>query len=68
MTTFALLWGAGILAYGTHNMSYSHSDEDVQKLLSAYDDAFGIIRSAIRMRNLDAQLRCEPLQPLFKVR
>lgn len=62
------IFARGILAYGTHNMSYSHSDEDVQKLLSTYDDVFGIIRSAIRMRNLDAQIRCEPLQPLFKVR
>ena len=33
----------GILTLGVHNMMYAHSDEDVQKLLSVYDEVFPLL-------------------------
>jgi glutamate-1-semialdehyde 2,1-aminomutase len=58
----------GILTLGSHNMSYAHSDADVSALLAAYDEVFVIMRDAIASGTVLKQLRCEPLQPLFRVR
>jgi glutamate-1-semialdehyde 2,1-aminomutase len=58
----------GILTLGTHNMSYAHSEEDVERLLAAYREVVPILGEAVRHRALKQLLKCEPLQPLFKVR
>lgn len=58
----------GILTFGTHNISYAHSDQDVQALLSAYDEIFALLVSVVENRSLDQALACKPLEPLFKVR
>jgi glutamate-1-semialdehyde 2,1-aminomutase len=58
----------GILTLGTHNMSYSHSDADIEKLLHCYDEFFSIIKDVIMNSCLDKYLRCKPLEPLFKLR
>jgi glutamate-1-semialdehyde aminotransferase/spore coat polysaccharide biosynthesis protein SpsF (cytidylyltransferase family) len=58
----------GVLILATHNMSYSHTDQDVSKLLSVYDEVFGIISQAIKKGDLEKQLQCKPLEPLFKLR
>lgn len=62
------MFSRGILTIGTHNMSYSHSDEDLEKLFVAYAEVIPILVDALRHRKLESLLRCEPLQPLFKVR
>lgn len=62
------MFARGILTIGSHNMSYSHSDADLDRLMSAYGEVIPLLTEAIRGRKLEAQLRCEPLQPLFKVR
>ncbi|MNX24307.1 3-aminobutyryl-CoA aminotransferase [compost metagenome] len=62
------LFARGVLAYGTHNLSYSHSDADVEALLKAYDEVFALLAKAVREKALGQLLKCEPLQPLFKVR
>ncbi|WP_368655546.1 aminotransferase class III-fold pyridoxal phosphate-dependent enzyme [Castellaniella ginsengisoli] len=62
------MFARGILTIGTHNMSYSHTDADVQKLLQAYREVVPILVSAVRRGKLEAMLRCKPLEPLFKVR
>ena len=33
----------GILTVGTHNLSFAHSEDDVEMLLTAYDEVLGII-------------------------
>ena len=33
----------GILTMGVHNMMYTHSDEDIDKLLSVYDEVFPML-------------------------
>ena len=58
----------GILTFGTHNMSYSHSDADIAYLLQTYDEVFAIIQKAITTDSLSKDLRCKPLEPLFKLR
>jgi glutamate-1-semialdehyde 2,1-aminomutase len=58
----------GILTFGTHNISYSHSDADIAALLKAYGEVFPLLAVAVRERKLEAMLRCKSLEPLFKVR
>jgi glutamate-1-semialdehyde 2,1-aminomutase len=58
----------GILTIGTHNMSYAHSNEDVEALLRAYDEVLPILRDVAINKATAQHLRCDVLQPLFKVR
>lgn len=58
----------GIIAVGTHNVSFAHSDADVAKLLTAYDEVFPILRDAVENKAIRQYLRCEPLVPLFRLR
>jgi glutamate-1-semialdehyde 2,1-aminomutase len=62
------IFARGILSYGTHNMTYAHTDDDVAQLLSVYDEVFSILADAVARNEVDARLRCEPLVPLFAVR
>ena len=56
----------GILTLGTHNMSYSHSDLDIQLLLKAYDEVLPLIKDSVDNRKMQEYLRCMPIVPLFK--
>lgn len=58
----------GILTLGTHNLSYAHTEEDIDRLLQAYDNLFPEMRRAVDGGRLIEALRCEPLRPLFRVR
>jgi glutamate-1-semialdehyde 2,1-aminomutase len=49
-------------------MSYAHSDADVQFALDVYDEVFPVLREAVHNKAIRQYLKCEPLQPLFKVR
>jgi glutamate-1-semialdehyde 2,1-aminomutase len=62
------IFARGVLSLGSHNMSFAHSDEDVAQLLDTYDAVFPVLRDAITGGTLGAQLRCDTLQPVFKVR
>jgi glutamate-1-semialdehyde 2,1-aminomutase len=58
----------GLLVIGTHNMSYAHSDAEVQHLLSVYDEVFPVLRAAVDDKGLDRLLLTKPLESLFKLR
>jgi glutamate-1-semialdehyde 2,1-aminomutase len=58
----------GFLSLGTHNMSYSHSEDDVDRLSDAYEEIFPLLREAVANHAVRQYLKCEPLQPRFKVR
>jgi glutamate-1-semialdehyde 2,1-aminomutase len=58
----------GILAFGTHNISYAHDDDDIAALLAAYDEVIPLLVAGVREKSLESMLRCAPLEPLFKVR
>ncbi len=62
------VFSRGILTLGTHNMSYAHTEADCEKLLSTYDQVFGMLREVIEKRSLDRVLHTKVLEPLFKVR
>lgn len=58
----------GILTYGSHNINYSHSDSDLEKLFSAYEEVVAMLVTAVNEQSLEKMLRCQSLEPLFKVR
>lgn len=58
----------GILTLGTHNMSYVHSDADIEGLLQCYKEVFAIIKVGLDHSDLEKYLQCKPLEPLFKLR
>jgi len=58
----------GILTIGTHNISYAHSIDDVDYLLSVYNQVFSMLHESLNEGNLVELLETEPLDPLFKVR
>lgn len=58
----------GILTVGTHNISFAHSDADIESLFNVYDEVFPMMRVAVEGHGVKARLNCAPLQPLFKLR
>lgn len=56
----------GILWQGIHSLSYSHSDADIDYTLAAYRDVLPILKQAIAAGDVHAQLRGEPVQPVFR--
>ena len=62
------VFARGVLTMGTHNMSYAHSDTDVSRLLVVYDEVFSVIKKAVDGHELAKLLRCEVLEPLYKLR
>jgi len=62
------MFARGVLTLGTHNMSYAHSDADIRKLLDAYDEVIPVLVRATDPVELKKFLRCNALEPLFKVR
>lgn len=58
----------GVLTFGTHNISYAHGDNDIKELLAIYDQVLPLMVDAVRNGKLESLLRCDALQPLFKVR
>jgi glutamate-1-semialdehyde 2,1-aminomutase len=58
----------GILSFGTHNISYAHSESDIDRLLTVYDEVFPILRAGSLEGRMQELLRCRPLEPLFKLR
>jgi len=62
------MFANGIFTLGSHNISFSHSDQDVEKLMNSYKSYFTKVEKAIEANSLKDILMCEPLIPLFKVR
>jgi len=56
----------GILWGGFHNMSFSHSDKDVEYTLKAYKDVLPILKKAVSEKNVRGYLKGEPVEPVFR--
>jgi glutamate-1-semialdehyde 2,1-aminomutase len=56
----------GILWGGFHNMSFSHSDEDVEYTLRVYREVLPILKKAVEEKNVKGYLRGEPVEPVFR--
>jgi len=58
----------GILWYGQHNMSYSHSKKDLDQTIKAYAEVLPMVRSVLDGGTLRKKLIGEPITNIFKVR
>ncbi|MGQ9797932.1 MAG: aminotransferase class III-fold pyridoxal phosphate-dependent enzyme [Ignavibacterium sp.] len=56
----------GILWGGFHNVSFSHTDEDIEYTLKAYEDVLPILKKAVDEKNVKQYLRGEPVEPVFR--
>ena len=56
----------GILWQGFHNMSFSHTDADVEYTLKVYEEVLPILKKAVEQNNIKQLLRGEPVQPVFR--
>lgn len=56
----------GVLWGGFHNMSFSHSDEDIAHTLAAYREVLAILKVAVETNTVAAQLRGEAVEPVFR--
>ena len=56
----------GILWGGFHNMSYSHSDEDIKYTLKVYREVLPLLKKAVDENNVRGYLKGEPVEPVFR--
>lgn len=56
----------GILWGGFHNMSFSHSDEDINYTLDVYNEVLPILKKAVDEKNVAGYLRGIPVEPVFR--
>jgi len=62
------MFARGVLTLGTHNMSYAHGSQDVATLLRVYDEVLPLLVQSAQDGRVRERLKCDPLEPLFKVR
>lgn len=58
----------GILVFSSHNLSYAHSEADIQKVVEAYNEVFESLGAALAKGSLEKKLRGEKMKPIFQVR
>jgi glutamate-1-semialdehyde 2,1-aminomutase len=56
----------GVLWGGFHNMSFSHTDEDVTHTLAAYREALAILKQAVSEGDVKKYLHGEAVEPVFR--
>ncbi len=56
----------GVLWSGFHNMSFSHTDEDVEHTLEAYRRALPIVKKAVEEGKIADYLKGKPVEPVFR--
>ena len=52
----------------SHNVNFSHTDQDIQKLLSAYSEVLEQLKYGLMNATIEDDLNCNTLTSLFKVR
>jgi len=58
----------GVLALGSHNISYAHTESDLAEVVAAYRETLAIIADKLQRGRLVEELETPPLEPVFKVR
>jgi glutamate-1-semialdehyde 2,1-aminomutase len=56
----------GILWSGFHNMSFSHTDEDINYTLKAYSEVLKLLKDAIENSTVTSLLKGKPVEPVFR--
>jgi glutamate-1-semialdehyde aminotransferase len=60
------LLARGILWSGFHNMSFSHTDDDVTRALAAYREALMVLKEAVDAGSVRQALLGSPVEPVFR--
>ena len=58
----------GILMHTNHNVCYAHTEKDIRKVLDAYEKVLPLIREGLSEGDLEKQLACPVIRPVFYVR
>ncbi len=56
----------GILWSGFHNMSYSHTDEDIDYTLAAYREVLGLLKQAVESNEVASLIKGAVIEPVFR--
>ena len=56
----------GILWSGFHNLSFSHSDDDINYTLDVYEDVLKILKEAVEKNKVNEMLKGKSIQPVFR--
>lgn len=56
----------GILWSGFHNMSFSHTDEDIAYTLKSYRAVLGLLKTAVENKQVGRSLRGRPVEQVFR--
>jgi len=56
----------GILWSGFHNVSFSHTDEDIAYTLNAYREVLKLLKNAIEGAGVSALLKGQPVEAVFR--
>jgi len=56
----------GILWGGFHNMSYSHTDEEIEYTLKCYEEVLHLLKKAKTENNISRHLKGKMIQPVFR--
>lgn len=56
----------GVLWGGFHNMCFSHTDQDIQQTLNAYEEVFPILKEAVEGGKPETYLKGEVLEMVFR--
>ena len=56
----------GILWSGFHNMSFSHTNEDIEYTLKAYEEVLSFLKEAVEKNEVAASLKGKPVEPVFR--
>jgi glutamate-1-semialdehyde aminotransferase len=60
------LFASGILWGGFHNLSFSHTDEDIAHALAAYREALTVLKRAVDAGSVREALLGMPVEPVFR--
>jgi glutamate-1-semialdehyde 2,1-aminomutase len=60
------LFRRGILWSGFHNLSFSHTDDDVARALAAYREALIVLKQAVDSGSVRQALLGSPVEPVFR--
>ncbi len=56
----------GILWSGFHNMCFSHTDEDIEYTLEAYQAVLPLLKEALEKKSVEKYLKGDPVEPVFR--
>lgn len=56
----------GILWSGFHNLSFSHSDDDINYTLNVYEDVLKLLKEAVENNKVHEMLKGKSIQPVFR--